>query len=201
MNDINVSAIDLENIRSIADDIISSYCDRHNVNEYDIPPAIWNDIIDELNDIIFSRNTQLLKDIPAINNSYNMEKVLFVYKLYKRLCNSHCQEVTLKGFIDLTGIDKQTIYNWSERASTIGFDLHEKIMLDNEQSLEAMLHDKRINPMKVLPSLNRKHNWNLPGVSREATPKKALTVDQLPQLGPVNDQAVMQIAQVENDET
>ena len=58
----------------------------------------------------------------------------------------------------------------------------QKIMDDNEQSLEAMLHDKRINPMKVLPSLNKKHGWNLPGVSRESANKQALTAAELPQL-------------------
>ena len=46
-----------------------------------------------------------------------------------------------------------------------------------------MLHDKRINPMKVLPSLNKKHGWNLPGVSRESANKQALTAAELPQLG------------------
>ena len=62
----------------------------------------------------------------------------------------------------------------------------EKIMEDNEQSLEAMLHDKRINPMKVLPSLNKKHGWNLPGVSREKANNTALPMSELLQLGANN---------------
>ena len=84
----------------------------------------------------------------------------------------------------MTGIDKQTIYNW--KSSNARFDLHEKIMDDNEQSLEAMLHDKRINPMKVLPSLNKKHGWNLPGVSREKASDTAISLSELPQLGAIN---------------
>jgi hypothetical protein len=84
----------------------------------------------------------------------------------------------------MTGIDKQTIYNW--KSSNTRFDLHEKIMDDNEQSLEAMLHDKRINPMKVLPSLNKKHGWNLPGVSREKASNTAISLSDLPQLGTIN---------------
>ena len=62
-------------------------------------------------------------------------------------------------------------------------DLAKRIMDDNEQSLESMLQDKRINPMKVLPSLNRHHMWNLPGVSREKVEARPLAADQLPQLG------------------
>ena len=150
-----------------------------------IYPAIWNDIIDEINEVIFSRNPQLLKDIPAMYNAYNKEKVLYIYKIYKRICNSHCQEVTLKGFTDMTGIDKQTVYNWKtdseDKLSGVSFDLHEKIMEDNEQSLEAMLHDRRYNPMKVLPSLNKKHQWNMPGVGKE-TSRKLLGNSELPVL-------------------
>ena len=84
----------------------------------------------------------------------------------------------------MTGIDKQTIYNW--KSSNARFDLHEKIMEDNEQSLEAMLHDKRINPMKVLPSLNKKHGWNLPGVSREKASDTVIPLSTLPQLNAIN---------------
>lgn len=127
----------------------------------------------------------MLKDIPSICNQYNQDKVLYIYNyIYKRICNNHCQEVTLKGFIDMTGIDKQTIYNW--KSSNARFDLHEKIMDDNEQSLEAMLHDKRINPMKVLPSLNKKHGWNLPGVSREKASDTVIPLSTLPQLNAIN---------------
>ena len=100
----------------------------------------------------------------------------------------------------MIGIDKQTLYNWDSdskysnkynkhscssgnRLSRKTVDLRKKIMDDNEQSLESMLQDKRINPMKVLPSLNRHHMWNLPGVSREKVEARPLTADQLPQLG------------------
>ena len=181
----DIKAIDQPNCISIVKDIIAKYCAANNLDEHDIPPQIWNDIIDEIYINVFKDNTILLKDIPSPYNQYNQDKVLYVYNyIYKRICNNHCQEVTLKGFIDMTGIDKQTIYNW--KSSKDRFDLHEKIMDDNEQSLEAMLHDKRINPMKVLPSLNKKHGWNLPGVSREKASNTAISLSDLPQLGAIN---------------
>ena len=181
----DIKAIDQSNCISIVKDIITGYCAANDLEEHDIPPQIWNDIIDEIYINVFKDNTILLKDIPSICNQYNQDKVLYIYNyIYKRICNNHCQEVTLKGFIDMTGIDKQTIYNW--KSSKDRFDLHEKIMDDNEQSLEAMLHDKRINPMKVLPSLNKKHGWNLPGVSREKTSNTAISLSDLPQLCAIN---------------
>ena len=181
----DIKVIDQSNCISIVKDIIAKYCAANDLDEHDIPPQIWNDIIDEIYINVFKDNTILLKDIPSPYNQYNQDKVLYIYNyIYKRICNNHCQEVTLKGFIDMTGIDKQTIYNW--KSSTNSFDLHEKIMDDNEQSLEAMLHDKRINPMKVLPSLNKKHGWNLPGVSREKANNTALPMSELLQLGANN---------------
>lgn len=181
----DIKAIDQSNCISIVKDIISKYCAVNDLDEHDIPPQIWNDIIDEIYINVFKDNTILLKDIPSICNQYNQDKVLYIYNyIYKRICNNHCQEVTLKGFIDMTGIDKQTIYNW--KSSNDRFDLHEKIMDDNEQSLEAMLHDKRINPMKVLPSLNKKHGWNLPGVSREKASDTVIPLSTLPQLNAIN---------------
>lgn len=181
----DIKAIDQSNCISIVKDIITGYCAANDLEEHDIPPQIWNDIIDEIYINVFKDNTILLKDIPSPYNQYNQDKVLYIYNyIYKRICNNHCQEVTLKGFIDMTGIDKQTIYNW--KSSNNRFDLHKKIMDDNEQSLEAMLHDKRINPMKVLPSLNKKHGWNLPGVSREKASDTTISLTQLQHLGAIN---------------
>ena len=175
----------VEDMTKVASDIVSDYCAVKEIEEDDIPPQIWNDIIDELYIKLFKPCNRLLKTDNNLYNQYDVSKVEYIYiNIYRRLCNSHCQEISQKGFLDMTGIGKQTLYDWAGgKLSTQSSDLQQKIMDDNEQSLEAMLHDKRINPMKVLPSLNKKHGWNLPGVSRESANKQALTAAELPQLG------------------
>ena len=175
----------VEDMTKVASDIVSDYCAIKGIEEDDIPPQIWNDIIDELYIKLFKPCNRLLKTDNNLYNQYDVSKVEYIYiNIYRRLCNSHCQEISQKGFLDMTGIGKQTLYDWAGgKLSTQSSDLQQKIMDDNEQSLEAMLHDKRINPMKVLPSLNKKHGWNLPGVSRESANKQALTAAELPQLG------------------
>ena len=80
----------------------------------------------------------------------------------------------------MIGIDKQTLYNWASSAS---FDLQQKIQEDNEQSLFALMKDRRMNPMKVLPKLNRYHGWNMPGARGEPDQRKVLTAAELPKLG------------------
>lgn len=196
----------VEDMPAIARDIVTKYCDRNGIEENDIFPSIWNDIISELYFELFRPCHRLLKLENSQFNEYDRAKVYYIYEcIYKRLSNSHCQEITLKGFCDMIGIPKQTLYNWandnkyiynsvgnvvsnnnsssssvcdSELLSISRFDLHEKIMNDNEESLFALMKDRRMNPMKVLPKLNKVHGWNMAGVSAQAT-KQALTSDDV----------------------
>lgn len=196
----------VEDMSTVAKDIVRAYCDNNGIDESDIFPSIWNDIISELYITLFRPCNKLLKIEDTQYNEYDRTKVYYVYEyIYKRLTNSHCQEITLKGFCDMIGIPKQTLYNWSNdnkyiysssggvvnTSNSIGdrdilsntrFDLHEKIMDDNEESLFALMKDRRMNPMKVLPKLNKVHGWNMAGVSAQAT-KQALTDAELPRLG------------------
>lgn len=171
----------VDDMRIVASDIVTNYCNRHNIDEYDyIYPSIWADIVDELYIVLFKPCNRLLKTDDNLYNQYDKEKVGYVYNyIYKRLCNSHCQEITQKSFCDMTGIDKQTLYNW---LSSSTFDLQEKIMQDNEESLFNLMKDRRNNPMKILPKLNKYHHWNMPGVKVEK-PAEALGADALIQLG------------------
>lgn len=170
----------VDDMRIVASDIVTDYCNRHGIDENDIYPSIWSDIIDELYISLFKPCNRLLKTDDNLYNQYDKEKVGYIYNyIYRRLCNSHCQEITQKGFCDMTGIDKQTLYNW---LSSSTFDLQEKIMQDNEESLFNLMKDRRYNPMKILPKLNKVHHWNMPGVKVEK-PAEALGADALIQLG------------------
>lgn len=174
----------VDDMRIVASDIVTNYCNRHNIDENDIYPSIWADIVTELNIVLFTPCKRLLKKDNPLYNDYDISKVEYVYNnIYKRLCNSHCQEVTIKGFTDMVGIGKQTLYDWESGAlSSQRSDLHEKIMQDNEESLFNLMKDRRYNPMKILPKLNKVHHWNMPGVKVEK-PAEALGADALIQLG------------------
>lgn len=182
----------VEDMPAVASDIVSKYCDINNIDESDIYPSIWNDIITELYIKLFRPCNRLLKTDSNMYNQYDIDKVLYIYNnIYKRLCNKHCQEISQKGFIDMSGIDKQTLYNWKASSSS-SFDLQEKIMEDNEESLFSLMKDRRNNPMKILPKLNKVHGWSMPGARDRADTKQALTAADLPQLGN-NTQDIAQI--------
>ena len=183
----------VEDMPAVASDIVSKYCDVNNVDESDIYPSIWNDIITELYIKLSRPCNRLLKTDSNMYNQYDIDKVLYIYNnIYKRLCNKHCQEISQKGFIDMSGIDKQTLYNWKAPSSS-SFDLQKKIMEDNEESLFSLMKDRRNNPMKILPKLNKVHGWSMPGARDRADTKQALTAADLPQLG----KQTQDIAQIE----
>lgn len=177
----------VEDMLPAVKDLIVNYCIDNEVDEKNIHPTLWNDILDEINTRIIKPNFRILKTIGNINNQYDKDKVYILYNyIYKKICNKYIQEISLQGFINMSGIEKQTLYNWTERPSATGFDLHEKIMQDNEQSLTSlMIGDKGI-PTKYLAKLNRYHGWNMPGVTRETSKRQSLGAAELPKLGQNN---------------
>lgn len=179
----------VEDMRSVAFDIVKNYCIENDVEEDNIKPLTWLDIIAELYNVLFKPCNKFLKKENARYNEYDINKVEYVYNnIYKRLCYKHSQEVYLKAFCDMSGIDKVTIHDWnSGRLSTQRSNLQEKISEDNEESLFSLMKDSRINPMKILPKLNKVHGWNMPGTRSQLTDtEKALGASDLPKLGEKN---------------
>lgn len=183
MQDQDIQIIDsVEMFPIVAKDIVKNYCLEHDIKENDIYPSIWSDIIYEIYISLMKPNNKLLKLKGSCYNEYNKEAVEYVYlNVYKRLCDSHCQEVTLKGFCDMSGVEKQTLYNWKDGDNLNGvrFALHQKIMEDNEESLFNLMKDRRNNPMKILPKLNKVHGWNMPGTRTQAEKNNNLSVEDL----------------------
>lgn len=198
MENIIQTITSVEDMPEIAKDIVKNYCIDNEIEEKDIYPNVWNDIITELYIKLFCPCHNILKLKSGTHNEYDINSIEYIYNnIYKRLCNSHCQEITLKGFLDMIGIHKQTLYDWNNGVlSSQRSDLHEKIMQDNEESLFSLMKDRRNNPMKYLPKLNKVHNWNMPGVSSKQNEKNSLTAAELPKLG-VNNGCISQIAQNE----
>ncbi len=195
-NDFAQTIRTVEDMEPVARGIVHTYCEERGLDENDIPPNVWLDIITELYISLFKPCNKLLKTESNLYNAYDISKVEYVYLyIYKRLCDGHGQESSQKGFCDMIGMEKRTLYDWAEgRLSTQSSHLQEKIMADNEESLFALMKDRRINPMKILPKLNKVHGWNMPGTRSESTKQSPLNVSQLPQLGS-NAGNLRQIAQ------
>lgn len=173
-----VQEVDIDNIQNIIIDYIENLLINENIDINNIKPMQWDYILINIyRDIIKPNVKKLLKDEIKTHNEYDYIKVLNIYNIYKYIVLKYsiC-DISLHGFCEFSGIDKQSIYNW---ASASRFDLHEKIMSDNEQCLEQMLKDKSLNPMKILPILNRRHGWALPHVTKETSKKELIAREDI----------------------
>lgn len=54
---------------------------------------------------------------------------------------------------------------YTEELGSSCSEVYKKLYRNNEESLSNKLISGGLNPMKVLPALNRRHNWNMPGNS------------------------------------
>ena len=132
------------------------------------------------------KNYKYYKDTKAPTNAFNYDLLGTIADIYIYLCYKYDKIINPNGFSKLTGIDFVTIRQWSNpdnRLSQESFLIYQKIVAERQESLSNKLTAAKSNPVGILAILNHLHGWNLPGVSREIAPRRALTADELPKLG------------------
>ena len=94
------------------------------------------------------------------------------------------KEVSIMGFCNLTGIDKDTITTWSkpDRLSTLSMSIYKKLCENREESLSNKLVTGNKNPVGVIAVLNRQFGWASPYTSDANRQQQPLTAAQLPRL-------------------
>lgn len=174
----------VEDIEPIVKDIIVQYCSKYGFDEYSIPHTVWMDVLTEIYLDLFKPCKKLLKKDSLIHNEYDLNKVEYVYNyIYKRICNNHSKIVSISGFCEMTGIDPYTVRLWeSNRLSTQRSLLGQKIDRDEENSLLGAMMDNKGSPVPYLARLNKKFEYNMPGVRAAAQEKQLLSADDLPVL-------------------
>ena len=178
--------------------LIIPYCEKWHFNPDDMRPANFNAVLDYLYYSFFKPNKYMyiLNSIHdpncinnatnTVNNKYNFDVVLYIYNIYKTLCNMYSQVINIDGFCYISGINESTIARWKDGLDTGATpeqcQFFKRIHEDKQKSLENMLMDKSINPIKPIAILNHRYGWNMPGVTREVRETPALSVEQLPKL-------------------
>lgn len=191
---------------------LDMFCEEHKIEDMTKEPqSRWNAALMYINKHVFGdkktlkRNNNISKDDTncIMDNNFNMydyDKVEYVLYIYYYLCAMYDKECSIIGFSLLTGINRDTIYDWGtkeKKLSTKSCDIAEKLRIFREESLSNKLATGNKNPVGILAILNRHFAWNLPGVSREGTQRTIKSADQLPKLGEINTQ--LAVAQGENE--
>lgn len=118
-------------------------------------------------------------------NSYDIDKVDGICNYYIYICYMYEKEISIMGFSKLTGINQDTIHDWGNevnKLSTTGCEIYKKLTAEREESLGAKLVSLK-HPTAIAILLNKHFGYNLPGVSKEQTNKRALSAAELPRLG------------------
>ena len=102
------------------------------------------------------------------------------------MCMRYNKEVSILGFITLTGIDESIIYDWgnnNNKLSSTASKIYKKLSQMREESLSNKLADGKQNPVGVIAMLNRHYGWASPYTADSNRQKGSLTAAELPKLG------------------
>lgn len=202
MSDINTTSVTDKDGKSIDvyEDDISMYLDEYIHSHTDIesmrkePQSRWNAALIYIYKALFKDSRDKLLSDTNLYNGYDIELINKLCDIYINLCYEYDKEISIIGFSKLTGINQDTFYNWGNRevqVSSGGFEIYKKLNSEREESLSNKLISGGLNPMKILPALNRHYGWNMGqprgadgaakiAVSREEIAARAQVVDLLP---------------------
>lgn len=162
-----------------------------------VPQSVWNGALRYIYNHVFKNNSDLLKshdlyninnnNIPSNCNMYNYDLLLELVDYYiYNMCMVNNKEVSILGFITLTGIDESIIYDWgnnNNKLSSTAPKIYKKLTQMREESLSNKLVDGKQNPVGTIAVLNRQFGWASPYTSDANRQKQSLTAAELPQLG------------------
>lgn len=159
---------------------LDQYCIDHKIKNndlYKIDQSRWNSVLLYIYNHVF-------KPTPNNNPNYryngksnidysNKELLEYICDIYINMCYEYSKEVSIMGFSKLTGIPKETLYEWLRNGKTErgASDLVQKLSDEREESLSNKLASGKGNPVGILGILNRHYNWNM-GQPRTAEVKQ-----------------------------
>lgn len=177
---------------------LQEFAERDEIEDYkQVGQSVWNSALRYIYSNVFKPNPEVLKqhknyninnnNIPSNCNMYNYDLLNDIcdYYIYN-MCMRYNKEVSILGFITLTGIDESTVYDWgnnSNKLSTSGFKIYKKLSQMREESLSNKLADGKQNPVGVIAMLNRHYGWASPYTADSNRQKNSLTAAELPKLG------------------
>lgn len=168
---------------------IANYCIDHNLKEkdlYTIDQSRWNSVLLYVYKHVFKPNKKADNKVYRYNEKSNIDysnKDLLdeICDIYINLCYEYSKEVSIMGFSKLTGIHKDTIYQWlnSDSSARGASDLAKRLNAEREESLSNKLASGKGNPVGILGILNRHYGWNMGQPRGQESRQKAPDVPQI----------------------
>lgn len=187
--EINTTEEKVEVYNNRIEESIANYCIDHDLKEkdlYTIDQSRWNSVLLYVYKHVFKPNKKVDNKVYRYNEKSNIDysnKDLLdeICDIYINLCYEYSKEVSIMGFSKLTGIQKETIYEWfnnggSARGSS---DIAKRLSEEREESLSDKLASGKGNPVGILGILNRHYGWNMGQPRGQESRQKAPDVPQI----------------------
>lgn len=171
---------DLQAYIDYMDNVIITQANKNNFDLNDIRPLNFIYLLSFIGDNIYKKNPSLLKSNTTTSRivyCYDTDKIYMALEVFIRLCIKYNQYFTLTSFGFYSGIDNSEIYRLVSAGKC---NIPEKILERSEDILTAMLTDKSLNPMKILPILNYRHRWSAGILENEMVTKQRVSVESMP---------------------
>ena len=158
----------------------------------------WKAVCKRVGEIIFNDNS-ILKDkqlydnpyIPTNYNRYNYnilncicDEYIYFSDIYNKLCST-------VAFSSWCHIDCGVIDNWrlNKESSPISYEIWKKLQGIRKDCIKDRAYDNK-SPVGAMFVGNNEFGMNQPGIGYEATQARALSANELPQLGGANSQTI-----------
>jgi len=153
-------------------------------DRYKIPASQWSYILMQMYEQIIKPNEiELIRVKNNINHEIDINKLLDIFSIYTNLCIKYIQVINITDFSMLTGIDRTTIYAFSDKKLSSGrFDILQKFKELNEKTLINTQQARGYNPILTMAQLNKNHGYNGAGTSNEKERKKITSLADAPTL-------------------
>lgn len=147
---------------------LQQYVEEHGLKEkdlYTMSQNRWNSVLLYVYSHVFAPTKDTYRRYQEKSNIDYSNKDLLenVCNIYINLCYEYEKEVSIMGFSKLTGITKETLYQWLNGAETQrgSSDLVKKLDAEREESLSNKLVSGKGNALGLLGVLNRQFGWNM----------------------------------------
>lgn len=158
----------------------------------------WKAVCKRVGEIIFNDNS-ILKDkrlydnpyIPTNYNKYNyniLNSICDEYIYFSDIYNKLCSTIAFSSWCN---IDNSTVDNWrlNKESSPVSFEIWKKLQGIRKDCIKDRAYDNK-SPVGAMFVGNNEFGMNQPGIGYEATQARALTANELPQLGGSNSQNI-----------
>ena len=165
-NHVSDNSISISDIVSVYENniylAVDEYIQEHDYMDIstDLTQYQYKDLLYYIYDKCFRYNPNILKNGKY---DYNIDLLLSIYNIYKRICVKYNKITFLADFSILTGIDEDIIQEWCNNDIRFNTDkavLYKKVMRDSETAVSTQMISTGRNPVGYMAILNHYHGWS-----------------------------------------